>query len=135
MFMRQTMSLATLEKVSLQRRPGYKDRCLELGKLRGGKLYFSAAAWKTIRSEFSPPSAIALAGNAMAAGNRLLEKIIQNEPIQKQKDEIAKRLAICGECDFYVAPSMRCSHPKCGCFLRFKTRLTSEHCPLDPPKW
>lgn len=45
--------------------------------------------------------------------------------------DIDARVAICEGCDFFVAESYRCI--KCGCFLKFKTTLRSQHCPIN--KW
>jgi hypothetical protein len=46
-------------------------------------------------------------------------------------EERARRLAICEGCEFFKG--RRCV--KCGCRLRAKVAMASEHCPLDPPKW
>ena len=32
-----------------------------------------------------------------------------------------------------IRPDLHCRH--CGCNLHWKTRVLSEQCPLDPPKW
>lgn len=57
--------------------------------------------------------------------------------------EAAERLGICRECPsrmyrkpFGIGKLERCA--ACGCFLRFKTRMATEHCPYrhhpgDPP--
>jgi hypothetical protein len=47
--------------------------------------------------------------------------------------EQERRLAICRACAHYDPDRQRCR--KCGCLARWKARLQSEHCPLDPPKW
>ncbi len=60
---------------------------------------------------------------AMASGNRL-----------NALSEVAKeRLNICAGCEFFRASDERCSHPKCGCFLKLKTWLRAEKCPEG--KW
>ena len=45
------------------------------------------------------------------------------------------RFAICQACPLFEPQTERCSHPRCGCFTRLKTRLTAERCPDSPPKW
>jgi hypothetical protein len=47
--------------------------------------------------------------------------------------EQTRRLAICRACPEFDAEPGRCR--QCGCIGRWKTRLATEHCPLDPPKW
>lgn len=45
----------------------------------------------------------------------------------------AARRPICLACDFFRASDERCSHPKCGCYLRLKTYLVGQKCPEG--KW
>jgi hypothetical protein len=50
--------------------------------------------------------------------------------IDAGSDEAKRRLDICRACsEWYVAENDRCAHPKCGCFLRIKTRLRAMRCP------
>lgn len=42
-----------------------------------------------------------------------------------------KRFNICLECDRLFLPTRQCK--ECGCFMKIKTRMKSQHCPLD--KW
>ena len=46
------------------------------------------------------------------------------------QEEQQKRLEACQDCEFFV-DGKRCA--KCGCFMGFKIRLQSGHCPLK--KW
>jgi hypothetical protein len=52
-------------------------------------------------------------------------------------EEQERRLSICRGTDATPA----CEHYRggkcsiCGCIARWKARLASERCPLDPPKW
>jgi hypothetical protein len=46
-------------------------------------------------------------------------------------EERARRLAICEACPRFLGG--RCKI--CGCRLRAKIAMASEHCPDDPPRW
>jgi len=46
-------------------------------------------------------------------------------------EEQARRLAICVDCEFFRKSDKRCA--KCGCALKWKTRLQGWHCPIE--KW
>ena len=61
-------------------------------------------------------------GNAMAYAKA-------TGKIKAEKEVIAKRQSICGDCPHKV--DNRCS--ACGCFLTLKTGIQSESCPLK--KW
>jgi hypothetical protein len=49
------------------------------------------------------------------------------------KAEYDRRLAICKACEHYDAKQARCV--LCGCRTKYKLRMATESCPLDPPKW
>jgi hypothetical protein len=71
-------------------------------------------------------SAAAAAGRALAAG-------VTSQPVLVDKAEQLRRLAVCGACPNLDINRGRCT--VCGCVVRYKTRLATEHCPLDPPRW
>jgi hypothetical protein len=75
------------------------------------------------------PSLLTMAGNALGAAARFLGAGCKIEPAEEQ----ARRLEICRSCEKFIAADQRCS--LCGCWSKFKAKLASEHCPLDPPKW
>ena len=80
-----------------------------------------------------PPTLPSAADMARSAGKALVSEakaIASGEP--PVSDEIVEaRLDICTTCDRYAAESKRCLD--CGCYVRFKTRLRSQHCPQG--KW
>lgn len=47
------------------------------------------------------------------------------------KKEQKRRLAICYSCEHFSG--IQCK--LCGCISGWKTKLASEHCPDEPPKW
>lgn len=64
-----------------------------------------------------------LAGSIVAA--------VRSRAKRASPAEQARRLAICGGCEFFKAEGKACL--KCGCNLPLKTRLEALHCPID--KW
>lgn len=48
-------------------------------------------------------------------------------------EERARRLGICGACEFFDAGPRRCKHMGCGCFLAEKVKLRTAKCPVG--KW
>ena len=89
------------------------------------------------RKAVEPPSLVRRAFNYAAA---IFNYVRKGRPVVSEK-EAARRLAICtgGEtgspCDWYNAEKGVCGHVKCGCPLVRKVVLSTEHCPLSPPKW
>ena len=76
------------------------------------------------------PSFLTMAGNAFKAVAMESAAYIAGSPEVSQED-IEKRTSICNGCDRFIKEVDRCA--ECGCFLQYKTRLRSQHCPLD--KW
>ncbi len=76
-----------------------------------------------------PPSLSKQVSNAAKASGRMVKSIFAHERIMVSDEEKERRLSICGECEFYT--NGRCA--KCGCYINFKTRLETEHCPIK--KW
>ncbi len=73
-----------------------------------------------------PPS---LLSNLAGAGVRVIQAVVKRERITVSDEEKERRLSICKVCEFYRKG--RCL--KCGCYINFKTRLETEHCPIG--KW
>ncbi len=46
-------------------------------------------------------------------------------------DESEKRIEICRSCEHLIPSIMQCK--KCGCLMKFKTRIKTARCPVD--KW
>jgi hypothetical protein len=49
------------------------------------------------------------------------------------QEERARRLAICKSCEHFDADARRCR--VCTCYMPWKVRLASLHCPLPEPRW
>lgn len=67
--------------------------------------------------------------NAAQAAGRVVKSILGNKPIMVSDEEQERRMAICAMCEFYIGSTCK----KCGCHIRFKAKLQTEHCPIG--KW
>ncbi len=67
--------------------------------------------------------------NAAAATQRILKAAAAGRKVAVPREESDRRMAICATCEFYNG--LTCS--KCGCVMRWKARLSTEHCPIA--KW
>lgn len=67
--------------------------------------------------------------NLAGAGARVAKSIFSNHPITVSSEEKERRMAICADCEFFTGKSCK----KCGCHIRFKAKLQTEHCPIG--KW
>lgn len=77
----------------------------------------------------SEPSLIQKASNAAGAGGRAVKSILGGGKLFVDDPEQNRRLTICATCEFYTGSTCK----KCGCHIRFKAKLTTEHCPIN--KW
>ncbi len=91
------------------------------------------AQWMLGQPPAAYPSWAAMAGNLAHAVGGVVSAAVHGEPIVASEEEQARRLAICHACDSYEPVGDRCRD--CGCYLAWKTRIASQHCPLTPPKW
>lgn len=71
-----------------------------------------------------------LAKQAKSATLSTIRWVAAGRPIRSKEEQVAI-LAICRECPEYLTDKNRCS--KCGCHLRQKTKMSTEHCPES--KW
>ncbi len=79
------------------------------------------------------PSWMTMAGNLAGSVERSVSAVIHGKQIIRTNQEQEACMAICKTCDRYDPKQSRCTI--CGCKMRLKTRLATDHCPLDPPKW
>lgn len=64
--------------------------------------------------------------NFTGAGRRMISSILAGKQPLVLNEEQERRLAICAECEFFNGITCR----KCGCHIRFKAKLQTEHCPI-----
>ncbi|ODU25071.1 MAG: hypothetical protein ABS95_01070 [Verrucomicrobia bacterium SCN 57-15] len=78
------------------------------------------------------PSLPRQAVNASGAILRVAKAVIKRQPIWLTPAKREEHQAICrsNQCGFFRESDQRCGHPRCGCFTRLKTLLTTEECPV-----
>jgi hypothetical protein len=79
------------------------------------------------------PSLGKQAANLAGAMGRVVVAAATGQSVAVGDEERDRRLDICRACPEYDAANDRCR--KCGCVGKWKAKLATEHCPLDPPKW
>jgi hypothetical protein len=75
------------------------------------------------------PSLVTQVGNALGALGRVVGAVVHGEKVTVSEEEQARRMEICRSCEHF--DKGRCK--LCGCFKNLKTRLATEHCPIE--KW
>lgn len=78
-------------------------------------------------SEMEYPSVLEMTKNAVLAGAKFISKGARFEGEKEQE----RRMEICNSCPLFDKVQKRCT--KCGCYMNFKTMLSSESCPIG--KW
>ena len=118
--------LAKLQSAAKYKPQGYYDACVAAGTVEGGNLLLSEEAFAELRRRFTPPGIVRQAFSAAAAAaDECGAAMAGLAPVEDS--EIARRLAICGACEFLIAGERRCS--KCGCFVEAKARFRTQGCP------
>lgn len=77
------------------------------------------------------PSLAQEAKNIISSAKRVAQNISSGQQVLATNEEYNRRNNICQTCPLYDLKQNRCS--KCGCYLKAKLRLATEHCPLN--KW
>lgn len=67
--------------------------------------------------------------NATGAATRIFQAKAAGQQVMVRQAEQERRLWICSICEFYTGKTCK----KCGCHIRFKAKLQTEHCPIG--KW
>jgi hypothetical protein len=107
---------------------------LSRGTIEGEFLEISEEEYAALKAKYRPkpelPSVATMAKNAAAAAAKEIGARLSGTP-EVPEEEIARRLETCHGCELFIQAQGRCS--KCGCFMKFKSRLRSQHCPEN--KW
>lgn len=111
--------------------PERLDEIIATGQVDGEYVWFqpdvySALLKKRFTRELTTASKIS---NAIGAAGRVVTAILGSRGVMVSYDEQSCRMAICATCEFYTGTTCR----KCGCHIRFKAKLQTEHCPIG--KW
>lgn len=79
------------------------------------------------------PSRARQAVNFAKAARDTIREAVTTGRVMVETEEQLKRKAICLACETFNADKERCAHPDCGCYMKLKTWLTSQKCPVN--KW
>lgn len=91
---------------------------------------FLAKNAKEMPSNPGYPSLAKQVKNAVVAAG----KAISSGIARVGKDEQERRFEICRSCtEWFDSTKERCRHPQCGCYMRVKTWLATQQCPVG--KW
>ena len=60
---------------------------------------------------------------------RTVQSVAHGNALNISEADKEKRLSICKSCEFFDAAQERCA--KCGCYLKIKTYLKAEKCPIN----
>ena len=149
------INLVALKEQAKKRPAGYYEEVLRHGRVSGGFIEITPPEYKLLLSMYSEkvdgrgsrsgccggggpnlaqvsssfPPFINQLRNAGGAMLRLGEAAISGHKVLASAEEVAKREAICEGCEFYAKESKRCK--KCGCLLRMKIKMETEHCPIN----
>lgn len=70
------------------------------------------------------------ARNALGAAGQVAAHLRAGHGVRVSREERERRLAVCQQCEpWYDAQREVCRHPRCGCYMRFKTWLVAVDCP------
>jgi len=139
--------LKNIENAIPSRKEGYYEEVVKRNSsTEADKICLEEDDIKYLRENFTKeenkrlPSMMQMAKNAASAAIGEAAAIINRDPPVSDEEE-ARRLEICAGCEFYTPniPELpeaeqkqnRCV--KCGCFMNFKSKLRSAHCPEG--KW
>lgn len=85
------------------------------------------------------PSMFEMAFNLSDTLKEVLDNAVKNGTVLAPDDVVKERMDTCWKCDLFLPQpagsvlAFRCS--KCGCGMKFKTRLLVAKCPDVPPRW
>jgi uncharacterized paraquat-inducible protein A len=123
-----------IKEAAKNRPDGYEQDVFLRGTIEGEWLEISNEALAELREKYRPkPEKVKLAqivSNFATAIKDEAIATIHRDPLPNI-EEIERRMSICQECEFFLPKQKRCM--KCGCFLRWKTALRSQKCPIE--KW
>lgn len=125
-----TIPLAKLQSAAAVKPPGYYEACIEAGTVVGDNLKLTERAFAALRTRFSPPPrSRQIQAFAKAVVTECGAALAGDAPIDEA--EKARRIALCEECNCFIAGDRRCQ--KCGCWMDAKAGFRTAICPDS--KW
>lgn len=124
------LHLDEVKRAAVSRPPGYLQDILSNGYLDGSVISMDEDVFVRLRRKYSGnASNIDKIGNALGAIRRIAAAGLHGEKITVSNETQKSRMNICSQCEFFTGITCR----KCGCHIRFKAKLQTEHCPVG--KW
>lgn len=77
------------------------------------------------------PSLLQQAKNLASTAKDVIKDAAKGKKIISEDSQAAERMAICKSCPYLDQESVRCT--KCGCNMKYKTKIKSAKCPIG--KW
>ena len=113
---------------------GYVEDVLSRGVVDGEWLTLPDEEYEDLKRKYRQQPELPSMGKMMlnafnAATDEIKARAERTKPLEPE--ETRRRYAVCQGCEFFTTDQGRCS--KCGCFMKFKSRLRSQHCPEG--KW
>lgn len=126
------VTMEDIKKASADRPSGYVEEVLSKGTLDNDRVLFEPRIYFALRQKFSdqtePPLPTKI-HNMSRAGRHIISSILSGKRVLVLEPEQQRRMAICATCEFFTGLTCK----KCGCHIRFKAKLQTEHCPIG--KW
>lgn len=124
------ISIEQLKAAAATRPGGYCEEVIGSGQIKDGVLLLDESVYQNLLRKYSPDATNARKiKNVTRAGVRVVSSILGGKPVLVSDEEKKRRMAICTACEFFTGTTCR----KCGCHIRFKAKLQTEHCPIC--KW
>jgi len=90
------------------------------------------AEWKQQRDAgFLAPATMLTKAHGLVKAVLSESKALAKRESSISTEDVQERLGICHGCDQFDNEKSKCS--SCGCYMKFKARLRSSHCPKN--KW
>ena len=128
------LRISKVHAAAADRPPGYVEDVLSRGAVDGEWLELPDEEYAELKRKYRPQPELPSMGRMMLnAFNAAAAEVKARAEMQKPltDEEMERRLSICQACEFFIPAQGRCA--KCGCFMKFKSRLRSQHCPEG--KW
>jgi hypothetical protein len=136
--------IKNLERVAPERKEGFLQRCAELNKStkRQDEMCFDLEGvvelhGYRIQNKQLPSVPKMIKSATQAVGQEIRAVVMQQPPVSEEEQQ--RRLEICRGCEFFTPNIETLSESKrkqercikCGCFMNFKAKLRSQHCPIN----
>jgi len=88
---------------------------------------------ESVKEVLSLPPLTKMAGNLAREAFHAARALAGGSELCVPDSVMDERLDLCRACDYFREEGNRCTHTKCGCFLKIKTHYAPMRCPIG--KW